>query len=44
MDNINNVNIMSLFSGEKYTYLVEEFTEEKIEEHFKTIYEYLLVC
>lgn len=42
MDNINNVNIMSLFSGEKYTYLVEEFTEEKIEERFKTIYEYLL--
>lgn len=41
MDNINNVNIMSLFSGEKYTYLVTEFGEEKIEERFKAIYEYL---
>ena len=41
MDNIKNVNIMSLFSGEKYTYLVTEFGEEKIEERFKAIYEYL---
>ena len=41
MDSIKNVNIMSLFNGEKYTYLVKEFGEEKIKERFQTIYEYL---
>ena len=41
MDNIKEVDIMALFRGEKYDYLLEEFEEKKIEERFESLYEYL---
>lgn len=41
MANIKDVDIMSLFRGEKYSYLLEEFTEEKLRERFLSLYEYL---
>lgn len=41
MDNIRDVDVMSLFRGDKYTYLIAEFGEDKIIERFKTLYEYI---
>lgn len=41
MVNIKNVDIMSLFRGEKYSYLLEEFEDKKIQERFLSLYEYL---
>lgn len=41
MDNIKNVDIMSLFRGKKYEYLLKEFEDEKIIERFRCLYEYL---
>lgn len=41
MGSIKDVNIMSLFQGEKYTYLLDEFGEEKIINRFNTLYDYL---
>lgn len=41
MENIKEIDILSLFKGEKYSYLLEEFKEKKIKERFYTLYEYL---
>ena len=41
MENIKEIDILSLFKGGKYSYLLEEFKEQKIEEKFYTLYEYL---
>lgn len=43
MENIKDVDILSLFKGEMYSYLLEEFGEEKIKERFQALYEYLCV-
>lgn len=43
MENIKDVNILSLFKGEMYSYLLEEFGEEKIKGRFQALYEYLCV-
>lgn len=41
MDNIKNVDVMSLFRGKKYDYLLEEFEEQKIKGRFCCLYDYL---
>ncbi|MGF0032221.1 hypothetical protein ACQRBN_04555 [Bariatricus sp. SGI.154] len=41
MGNIKDVDIMALFRGEKYSYLLEEFEERKIKDRFRYLYEYL---
>ena len=41
METIKAIDIMELFRGEKYAYLVEEFKEKKIVSRYASLYDYL---
>lgn len=41
MDNFEKLDILKLFDGEKYDYLLEEFGEEKIASRYAYLYDYL---